>query len=223
MIKNHAEPIVFESKMHEPIVVFLQWSFGKLPPPFKRSLRPPHRNPFSGMGTRPTRLNLGTPKLQVESLVTVAKSKVPGRILQFQWKHPCISMYLSQRNCGPRSICLCQLVRIFRVKQHLTRTVELPGVHSPPKNIIFRYHQPVAFEQVSTEFLGVHFDFFFGANWTQESAQTQTLFVIAFIGSLDDLTLFVPMLVGKGCLGPIDRSRRPWVANQCMAGTAITM
>ncbi|CAJ1423510.1 unnamed protein product [Effrenium voratum] len=31
-----------------------------------------------------------------------------------------------------------------------------------------------------------------------ESAQTQTLFVIAFIGSLDDLTLFVPMLVGKG-------------------------
>ena len=34
----------------------------------------------------------------------------------------------------------------------------------------------------------------------QESAQTQTLFVIAFIGSLDDLTLFVPMLVGKGCL-----------------------
>mmetsp|Transcript_51980 Transcript_51980/g.113225 ORF Transcript_51980/g.113225 Transcript_51980/m.113225 type:complete len:257 (+) Transcript_51980:41-811(+) len=32
----------------------------------------------------------------------------------------------------------------------------------------------------------------------KESAQTQTLFVIAFIGSLDDLTLFVPMLVGKG-------------------------
>eukprot|EP00913_Durusdinium_trenchii_P023679 g22243.t1 len=31
-----------------------------------------------------------------------------------------------------------------------------------------------------------------------ETAQTQTLFVIAFIGSLDDLTLFVPMLVGKG-------------------------
>eukprot|EP00747_Dinoflagellata_sp_TGD_P221037 gnl/TRDRNA2_/TRDRNA2_92937_c0_seq1.p1 gnl/TRDRNA2_/TRDRNA2_92937_c0~~gnl/TRDRNA2_/TRDRNA2_92937_c0_seq1.p1 ORF type:complete len:256 (-),score=37.39 gnl/TRDRNA2_/TRDRNA2_92937_c0_seq1:318-1085(-) len=27
---------------------------------------------------------------------------------------------------------------------------------------------------------------------------TQTLFVIAFIGSVDDLTLFVPMLVGKG-------------------------
>merc|ERR1719265_2894598 len=26
----------------------------------------------------------------------------------------------------------------------------------------------------------------------------QTLFVIAFIGSVDDLTLFVPMLVGKG-------------------------
>lgn len=34
----------------------------------------------------------------------------------------------------------------------------------------------------------------------QENAQTQTLFVIAFIGSLDDLTLFVPMLVGKGFL-----------------------
>mmetsp|Transcript_20075 Transcript_20075/g.37756 ORF Transcript_20075/g.37756 Transcript_20075/m.37756 type:complete len:268 (+) Transcript_20075:49-852(+) len=32
----------------------------------------------------------------------------------------------------------------------------------------------------------------------KETAQTQTLFVIAFIGSLDDLTLFVPMLVGKG-------------------------
>lgn len=32
----------------------------------------------------------------------------------------------------------------------------------------------------------------------KENAQTQTLFVIAFIGSLDDLTLFVPMLVGKG-------------------------
>lgn len=28
--------------------------------------------------------------------------------------------------------------------------------------------------------------------------RTQTLFVIAFIGSVDDLTLFVPMLVGKG-------------------------
>lgn len=32
----------------------------------------------------------------------------------------------------------------------------------------------------------------------KEEAQSQTLFVIAFIGSLDDLTLFVPMLVGKG-------------------------
>ena len=36
---------------------------------------------------------------------------------------------------------------------------------------------------------------------SKEVAQTQTLFVIAFIGSLDDLTLFVPMLVGKGLLG----------------------
>lgn len=32
----------------------------------------------------------------------------------------------------------------------------------------------------------------------KEEVQSQTLFVIAFIGSLDDLTLFVPMLVGKG-------------------------
>mmetsp|Transcript_84972 Transcript_84972/g.245706 ORF Transcript_84972/g.245706 Transcript_84972/m.245706 type:complete len:256 (-) Transcript_84972:185-952(-) len=32
----------------------------------------------------------------------------------------------------------------------------------------------------------------------KEAKQTQTLFVIAFLGSVDDLTLFVPMLVGKG-------------------------
>jgi hypothetical protein len=31
-----------------------------------------------------------------------------------------------------------------------------------------------------------------------DQARTETLFVIAFIGSVDDLTLFVPMLVGKG-------------------------
>lgn len=31
-----------------------------------------------------------------------------------------------------------------------------------------------------------------------EKERQQTLFVIAFIGSVDDLTLFVPMLVGKG-------------------------
>lgn len=31
-----------------------------------------------------------------------------------------------------------------------------------------------------------------------DKKRQQTLFVIAFIGSLDDLTLFVPMLVGKG-------------------------
>lgn len=31
-----------------------------------------------------------------------------------------------------------------------------------------------------------------------DSSRTQTLFVIAFLGSVDDLTLFVPMLVGKG-------------------------
>lgn len=31
-----------------------------------------------------------------------------------------------------------------------------------------------------------------------EKARQKTLFVIAFIGSVDDLTLFVPMLVGKG-------------------------
>jgi len=32
----------------------------------------------------------------------------------------------------------------------------------------------------------------------EEASRTQTLFVIAFLGSVDDLTLFVPMLVGKG-------------------------
>jgi len=32
----------------------------------------------------------------------------------------------------------------------------------------------------------------------KEESQSRTLFFIAFIGSLDDLTLFVPMLVGKG-------------------------
>lgn len=32
----------------------------------------------------------------------------------------------------------------------------------------------------------------------EEDNRSQTLFVIAFIGSVDDLTLFVPMLVGKG-------------------------
>jgi len=32
----------------------------------------------------------------------------------------------------------------------------------------------------------------------EEKERSQTLFVIAFVGSLDDLTLFVPMLVGKG-------------------------
>lgn len=31
-----------------------------------------------------------------------------------------------------------------------------------------------------------------------EANRSQTLFVIAFVGSVDDLTLFVPMLVGKG-------------------------
>lgn len=31
-----------------------------------------------------------------------------------------------------------------------------------------------------------------------EQDRSQTLFIIAFIGSVDDLTLFVPMLVGKG-------------------------
>jgi len=31
-----------------------------------------------------------------------------------------------------------------------------------------------------------------------EKGRTQTLFVIALLGSMDDLTLFVPMLVGKG-------------------------
>lgn len=31
-----------------------------------------------------------------------------------------------------------------------------------------------------------------------EAARSHTLFVIAFLGSLDDLTLFVPMLVGRG-------------------------
>jgi len=31
-----------------------------------------------------------------------------------------------------------------------------------------------------------------------EKSRAQTLFVIAFLGSVDDLTLFVPMLVGKG-------------------------
>lgn len=31
-----------------------------------------------------------------------------------------------------------------------------------------------------------------------EKGRSQTLFVIAFLGSVDDLTLFVPMLVGKG-------------------------
>jgi len=33
---------------------------------------------------------------------------------------------------------------------------------------------------------------------TVDKKRQQTLFVIAFIGSIDDLTLFVPMLVGKG-------------------------
>merc|ERR1719148_504819 len=31
-----------------------------------------------------------------------------------------------------------------------------------------------------------------------DKKRQQTLFMIAFIGSLDDLTLFVPMLVGRG-------------------------
>lgn len=35
-------------------------------------------------------------------------------------------------------------------------------------------------------------------NDAQQDTRSQTLFVIAFIGSVDDLTLFVPMLVGKG-------------------------
>lgn len=33
---------------------------------------------------------------------------------------------------------------------------------------------------------------------SKSSSRQQTLFVIAFIGSVDDLTLFVPMLAGKG-------------------------
>jgi len=32
----------------------------------------------------------------------------------------------------------------------------------------------------------------------EADGRSQTLFIVAFIGSLDDLTLFVPMLVGKG-------------------------
>mmetsp|Transcript_75895 Transcript_75895/g.175993 ORF Transcript_75895/g.175993 Transcript_75895/m.175993 type:complete len:252 (+) Transcript_75895:93-848(+) len=37
-----------------------------------------------------------------------------------------------------------------------------------------------------------------GQKETKEGARQQTLFFIAFVGSVDDLTLFVPMLVGKG-------------------------
>jgi len=33
---------------------------------------------------------------------------------------------------------------------------------------------------------------------SEDSKRSQTLFIIAFLGSVDDLTLFVPMLVGKG-------------------------
>merc|ERR1719220_1280516 len=36
-----------------------------------------------------------------------------------------------------------------------------------------------------------------------EPGRSRSLFVIAFIGSLDDLTLFVPMLVGKA-MGPLE-------------------
>lgn len=36
------------------------------------------------------------------------------------------------------------------------------------------------------------------ADEQKDDDRSQTLFVIAFIGSVDDLTLFVPMLVGKG-------------------------
>merc|ERR1719456_695210 len=32
----------------------------------------------------------------------------------------------------------------------------------------------------------------------EDARRSQTLFFIAFVGSVDDLTLFVPMLVGKG-------------------------
>jgi len=36
-----------------------------------------------------------------------------------------------------------------------------------------------------------------------ETGRSRSLFVIAFLGSVDDLTLFVPMLVGKG-MGPVE-------------------
>lgn len=50
-----------------------------------------------------------------------------------------------------------------------------------------------------------------------DKKRQQTLFMIAFIGSIDDLTLFVPMLVGKGF---------DWLQLMCgaaIAGSAIVM
>lgn len=37
----------------------------------------------------------------------------------------------------------------------------------------------------------------YGAAWRARELSTQSLFIISFLGSLDDLTLFVPMLVGR--------------------------
>jgi len=52
---------------------------------------------------------------------------------------------------------------------------------------------------------------------TVDKKRQQTLFMIAFIGSVDDLTLFVPMLVGHGF---------DWLqlmCGACIAGTTIVM
>jgi len=54
-------------------------------------------------------------------------------------------------------------------------------------------------------------------NLSADKKRQQTLFMIAFIGSIDDLTLFVPMLVGQGF---------DWLQLMCgaaMAGSTIVM
>jgi len=61
-------------------------------------------------------------------------------------------------------------------------------------------------------------DFTMDATREDDKLRQQTLFVMAFIGSLDDLTLFVPMLVGKG-FNPVELMSGAFLA----ASTIVTI
>jgi len=66
------------------------------------------------------------------------------------------------------------------------------GDEEAQKELALMGGEPIGDDESSTNDGEVH------QRRKDDTSRTQTLFVIAFLGSVDDLTLFVPMLVGKG-------------------------